>query len=101
MASSYAKEDPEDMSSEHQALEALWHRRAEDGKVEYLPPQPLVEALEDQVGQILELVKMWREKNEKSGQASRDPRDSQAKKRAAPPSEEPRRSSRPKKPRRL
>lgn len=90
------------MSLKRQAEEALGHRRAKE-KLEYLLQQPTVCQLEYQVGQILELVKLLGENKkemEKTGQRSRDPRDSKLKKRAAPPPE-PRRSSRPKKARQL
>ncbi len=97
MASSHVEGDQENASSESRAQDALWHRRAEDGKVEYLLQQPPIRQLEDQVGQVLELVKLWREEKEKTGQSSRD---SKVKKRAAPPSE-PKKSSQPKKPRQL
>jgi hypothetical protein len=100
-ASCHVKGDQDVASSEYGAHDTRWYQRTEDGKVEHLQVPALGQQLEDQVGQVLELVKLWREEKEKekeeSGQTSRD---SRVKKRAAPPSE-PRRSSRPKKPRQL
>jgi hypothetical protein len=91
------KENQKKASPEYQIYNTLWHRRVKDGKVEYFLMPATVRPLDDQTGEILKLIKLWREGKEKSGQPSRN---SQVKKRAAPLSK-PRMSSRPKKPRQL
>lgn len=60
MASSYVEEDQEGASPEHQANDTFWHRRVEDGIVEYLVPAK-VRPLDHQARETLELVKLWRE----------------------------------------
>jgi len=72
--------DPEKVCSGCQAHDTLWHRRAEDGKVEYLLVTPSTTQSGDQVKEIRELLKEWKEEIRKMGQASTD---SQTKKRAA------------------
>ena len=93
IASSHVEGHQDVVSLECGAHDTRWHRCTEDRRVEHLYMLVSGRQLEDQVGQILELVQLWREEKEKTGQTSRD---SKVKKRAAPPSE-PRKSSQPKK----
>ena len=45
-------------SLEHRAHDTLWHRCTEDGEIEYVLQQSPIRQLEDQVGGILDLVKL-------------------------------------------
>jgi hypothetical protein len=46
---------------EHRAHDTLWHRRAEDGKVECLLVPAPIRQLEDQVREIMKLMKRCKE----------------------------------------
>ncbi len=56
MASRHVEGDREAAFPECRVHDTLWHRRTEEGKVEYLLVPATVRQLEDQAGDILETV---------------------------------------------
>lgn len=83
IAGSHAEGDQENAFSEHRAQDALWHRRTEGGKVEYLhqrSPTWASEDREEKKEDVSALLRVWTEQKGMEGQASEN---RQARKRRA------------------